>query len=88
MSKKQWSGKAPETGEVIAESRGFRLYRVRESGEWQNLKLIAKTMQAKANYELAWNGDRLAMGKDAVLLNTHHPDVFDWVVDQMAMACQ
>lgn len=87
MSKNYWNAKPP-TGKVIAESRGFLLYLEPGSGEWQSLKLVAKTVQRKSSYSLAWNGARLAMGKDAVALNTRHPDVFDWVVDQMAMAGQ
>jgi len=88
MRKKVWNGNLPEVGEMVAESRGYRLFVTSNSGDWQILKLVSKMPAAKANFWLAWNGQRMAMGKDAVILNAHYPDVFDWVVAQMVVADQ
>ena len=83
MRKNIWNGNPPEVGELVAESRGYRLFVISASGDWQQLKLVSKLPAAKANFWLAWNGQRQAMGKDAVILNAHYPDVFDWVNQEM-----
>lgn len=81
-----FSGNPPTAGIVVAESRGWSLYRLPGNGAWVSLKLVAKTRQPKANFHLGWNGERLAAGKDAATLSANYPDVFDWVVAELGSA--
>lgn len=81
----RFGGNKPAAGELVCENRGWELFDLGDSDEmpWRRFKLLAKVKQRKANYWFAFNGERMAMGKDAVLLNTHFPDVFDWVLDSL-----
>lgn len=80
MAKHGFLGNDPHRGTVLAETRGWVLFKIEVNGEWLAVKLVSKVIQAKGNYWLGWNGDRLACNRDAAILNTCHPDVYDWVV--------
>ena len=88
--KNQFSGNHPTAAKLLCESRGWELFDLGDEYAipWRRFKLVVKTKQRKANYWFSFNGQRLAMGKDAVLLNTHFPDVFDWVVESLKQAGQ
>jgi len=82
ISMAEYDGNFVEHGLVVAESRGWVLFDLGDPPDdlWRKFKLVAKVKQRKANFWLASNGERLALSSDAVKLNTHHPEVFDWVV--------
>ncbi len=77
----EFDGNQPEDGLLLFENRGWQVFDRGSINGWQQVKLIAKVRQKKANFHLAFNGDRLAMGKDAIALNTYYPDVLDWLLD-------
>jgi hypothetical protein len=37
----------------------------------------------KNNWWLGWNGERLANGHDSKMLAEHHPEIWQWVVDNL-----
>lgn len=80
-------GNVPGNGVMICESRGWILFlQDGDHDRWLSLKLVSKVPRKKANYWLGWSLDerRLAGGKDAVILDKHAPEVFDWVVEVMS----
>ena len=49
---------------------------IKAGGEWQQVKLAANgTVEHKANYWLAWNGERLARSIGLKLLEQNRPDL-------------
>jgi len=87
MKKAQkFPGNPPSDGELIAENNTWALYdRFAPSGEWQNLKLVSKQPVAiKANYWLAWNGQRFAKCRDVALLDEHRPELMEWLVERLS----
>lgn len=66
---------------VAGEMDGWILYsRSEMKSGWLNLKLVAKErMKHKANYSLAWNGERFAEASDFFILKGYHMDLFNWV---------
>ena len=83
-----FSGNHPTDGALVAENRGWELFSLGSDRlkPWQAFKLVSKVKQRKANYWLSSDGNRVAMGRDATLLNTYFPDVFDWVVAALCKA--
>ncbi len=83
-------GLIPENGQwdVIAENRGWWLLIKRESGEpWKTLKLGSKIYRlGKANFNLGWNGSRLAQGGHQALLYASYPEVEEWVIANLVEA--
>jgi hypothetical protein len=70
---------------TIASCDGFTLYdRQNVNGAWHHLKLVGSGRRRdhpKHNWWLAWNGERLALNRDAGLLAKHDPMIEAWVVD-------
>lgn len=47
---------------------------------WRNLKLAAQEpVEHKANYWVAWNGERFSQSRDYVTAEKHRPDLLDAV---------
>ena len=45
-------------------------------GRWVNLKIVADgTAEGKANYRLAWNGERLADNRDVRIMREFRPQM-------------
>jgi hypothetical protein len=66
---------------------GFTLYE-REgcsTAQWRSLKLVREPRKAgKQNaWWLGWNGERLARNTDTKKLAKHHPEVLQWVIDEL-----
>lgn len=68
---------------------------IREGAEWQQVKLAANgAVEHKANYWLAWNGERMAKSTDFGLLEKNRPELsarvvrclVNWSSFQRAMA--
>jgi hypothetical protein len=53
---------------------------------WRSLKLTCSERRKKRNWWLGWNGERLARNRDAGLLAEHDPEVYAWVIQEMAKA--
>jgi hypothetical protein len=68
--------------EIAKRSNEYTLYWRAENAEWVSLKLIAGCDRPKQNWYLGWNGVRLA--RDALLLQEHLPEIFEWVVSVLA----
>lgn len=46
---------------ILIDGSFFNIYgKLNESGEWLNLKVITRSRKAKANFYLAFNGERFA----------------------------
>jgi hypothetical protein len=78
------NGTRPISGELIAENRGWLLYRVSGVGsEWVKVKLVSKVPRQRANFTLAWSvgESALARCKEAAVLDGFMPEVFDWVIE-------
>ena len=86
---RRFVGNDPAESILVAESRGWKLFdRGDDAGlAWRRFKLVAMVFQAKANFHLAFNGDRFAMGRDAQLLSDHFPDTFAWAENLARAAC-
>lgn len=51
-------------------------------GPWEQVKLVAdEAVQYKAGYWLKWNGERLALGREAQLLEQHRPFLRDELLE-------
>lgn len=83
-------GNLPETGQwsLVAQNNGWwLLVDLESSGTWKTLKLGSKIYRyGKANFKLAWNGERLAKGDDHALLIDAYPEVEEWVIDKLVVA--
>lgn len=80
-------GNLPENGQwsVVAQNSGWwLLVDLENRGPWQTLKLGSKIYRyTKANFMLAWNGERLANGGDHALLIDAYPEVEEWAIDKL-----
>jgi hypothetical protein len=57
------------------------IHTVPSKGGWQRLKLGSKIPRlGKANFVLAWNGERLAQGGEQKMLLETYPEMEEWVV--------
>lgn len=70
---------------LIGKVEDFELFELPVDGfnEWRNLKLVrvGEGKFPKRNWWLAWNGDRLAGGRDAKLLEKHYPEIHAAVIE-------
>lgn len=68
-------GITPDNGERVAVFGDWSLYQTGDANGWLALKLVfdGGAKLAKANYHLAWNGERLARSGDATRLETDWP---------------
>lgn len=80
------NGTLPASGELIAENRGWLLYRISGTGNgWIKVKLVSKVARQRANFTLAWHTEQAALARcnEAVALDVSMPEVFDWVVVEL-----
>jgi hypothetical protein len=70
---------------LIGKVGEFELYEAKPVSDegWLNLRLVrtGDGKFPKRNWHLAWNGDRLARGKDALLLEEHYPEIHAAVIE-------
>jgi hypothetical protein len=70
---------------LIGKVGDFELFERTKDGfsEWRDFKLVRSGTGKfpKRNWWLAWNGDRLARGRDAVLLEEHYPEIHAAVIE-------
>lgn len=76
---KCYRGKQPESGVLLAECDGWRLYERPTDGCWRDLKLVVVGKSVKGNFWLAHNGERFAANKDDKVLAEYYPAVRGWV---------
>ena len=83
-------GNLPENGQwsVVAQNKGWwLLLDLETAGPWKTPKLGSKIHRySKANFKLAWNGERLAKGGDHALLIDVYPEVEEWAIDKLVDA--
>ena len=80
-----FAGNFPEGNQwqPLAENAGWWLLvdSVPGKGGWYRLKLGSKILRlGKANFVLAWNGERLAQGGEQKMLLETYPEMEEWVV--------
>ena len=76
-----YKGNLIESGEVICENGEWIAYQTKEVQGWKTIKLVCKSgKHAKANFWLAWNGERFAKGKVLLILIEHHKPIHDWLL--------
>lgn len=75
--RKSFNGIHPQNGVVIGSLGEYLIYikiYANQPVEWINIKLVAKVpQQRKANFSIAWNGERFAHGSDIAILREHYP---------------
>lgn len=80
-------GNAPGDGwGVVGRTEGWVLYEKYDGNPngWLNLKLVAANRSKhKANYWLAWNGERFASNKDIQFIKDHRRDLFEWLISEL-----
>lgn len=86
ISKRKWAGNPPtKEGWEYVGTTDEKLYGVKwmvfmqeplnQSG-WRNIKICAcGSVEIKANYRSAWNGERLAKSRDIILMRESRPGV-------------
>lgn len=67
---------------IDTEESAWRVYaKDADDSPWQNFKIVAATpVLNKANYAVAWNGERLARNKDCTTLYAYRRELHDKVV--------
>jgi hypothetical protein len=87
MSGKWYVGNDPDSGVVVAENEGWKIFEMQKKSQnqWLSLKAVSKVKRRnKANFWLAWNGDRFAAGKDLAIMVQHWPELYEWAHSVMA----
>lgn len=85
MARKTFNGNVPPEDYAfekrLCKERGvwWNLY-VKKGPDWINLKVVADgSAGQKANYWIAWNGERFNQHKDVLILKENMPSVFNEV---------
>lgn len=87
MKKIMSNGRIPDTGKVVLQIGEFHLYQIRgEFGQpgWVGLKLVRlmeNDRRVKANWPIAWNGERFASSVAMPKLLKSHPKIYKEVVE-------
>lgn len=69
-------------GVEIAEHDGFTLFEFPEkaSGKWRSFYLRRDRKSGpKSAFWFGWNGQRFGRNRDTEILETHYPEVADWI---------
>ena len=87
MSGKWFVGNDPESSELVSENEGWKIFHIPKGypSQWKNIKVVSKIKRRKkANFWLAWNGDRFGASKDFAVMVEHWPEIYEWTHSVMA----